>query len=307
MNTDFFDGGAKPLATLGWPSTYQAAINMKKYSLDYIQCLRCSHIWNCRFDYKVIPYTDNPNRMFNDGGLWQEYIKKMLDRLSAMLPPDPTVIDVGCGEGRHIFGILNEFEDIHCYGLDQDVPSLDKCKEGLEFFKELDSNETIFLQGSIYELPFEENFFDLIICSEVLEHLDDYHAALKEIHRVLKPMGKFLPSVPSYWPEKICWFLSKEYQNMPGGHVRIFKKKQLIKEISSYGFSYDVSERFHGLHSAYWWLRCMFWRNQDSNFLVKIYKKMLERHILKKPFILDRVDRLLNPLMGKSFSMYFEK
>jgi len=38
-----------------------------------------------------------------------------------------------------------------------------------------------------------------------------------------------------------------------------------------------------------------------------MYKKMLERHILKKPFILDRVDRLLNPLMGKSFSMYFEK
>ena len=35
MNTDFFDGGAKPLATLGWPSTYHAAINMEKYSLDY--------------------------------------------------------------------------------------------------------------------------------------------------------------------------------------------------------------------------------------------------------------------------------
>ena len=100
MNTDFFDGGAKPLATLGWPSTYHAAINMEKYSLDYRQCLRCSHIWNCRFDYEVIPYTDNPNRMFNDGGLWQEYIKKMLDRLSAILPPDPIVIDVGCGEGH---------------------------------------------------------------------------------------------------------------------------------------------------------------------------------------------------------------
>jgi len=34
---------------------------------------------------------------------------------------------------------------------------------------------------------------------------------------------------------------------------------------------------------------------------------MLERHILKKPLILDKVDKLLNPVMGKSFSMYFEK
>jgi len=41
--------------------------------------------------------------------------------------------------------------------------------------------------------------------------------------------------------------------------------------------------------------------------LVKLYKKMLERHILKKPFFLNLIDRILNPLMGKSFSMYFEK
>ena len=45
------------------------------------------------------------------------------------LPPGSKVLDVGCGEGRHIFGILDEFKDVHCYGLDQDIPSLEKCKE----------------------------------------------------------------------------------------------------------------------------------------------------------------------------------
>ena len=161
------------------------------------------------------------------------------------LPPRSKVLDVGCGEGRHIFGILNEFENVYCYGLDQDIPSLDKCKEGLEFFKELDSNGTVFQQGSIYQLPFKENFFDLIICSEVLEHLDDYHAAIDEIYRVLKPDGKFLSSVPSYWPEKICWSLSSGYQNMPGGHVRIFKKRQVINEIVDHGFEYDPVSYTH--------------------------------------------------------------
>ena len=34
------------------------------------------------------------------------------------LPPGSKVLDVGCGEGRHIFGILNEFENVYCYGLD---------------------------------------------------------------------------------------------------------------------------------------------------------------------------------------------
>ena len=118
------------------------------------------------------------------------------------LPANAKVLDVGCGEGRHIFGSLQEYTDVHCVGLDQDIPSLNKCKEGLDFFKELNTRSTVFMQGSVYKLPFEENSFDLVICSEVLEHLDDYHAAIDEIYRVLKPGGKFLPSVPSFWPEK---------------------------------------------------------------------------------------------------------
>ena len=90
------------------------------------------------------------------------------------LEPHSKVLDVGCGEGRHIFGSLHEYPDVHCVGLDQDIPSLNKCKDGLEFFKELNSGSTIFMQGSVYRLPFDDNTFDLVICSEVLEHLDDY-------------------------------------------------------------------------------------------------------------------------------------
>jgi len=223
------------------------------------------------------------------------------------LPAKSKVLDVGCGEGRHIFGSLHEYTDVYCIGLDHDIHSLDRCKEGLEFFKELDSGATVFLQGSVYKLPFEDNSFDLVICSEVLEHLEDYHAAIDEIYRVLKPEGTFLPSVPSYWPEKICWTISAEYQNMPGGHVRIFKKRQVINEIINHGFEYSHSERFHGLHSGYWWLRCIFWKKQDSNFLVKIYKKFLEYQILQSPKWLDSLEKIINPIFGKSIAFYFEK
>ena len=83
--------------------------------------------------------------------------------------------------------------------------------------------------------------------------------------------------------------------------------KELIDEIKDCGFRFLSSERFHSIHSPYWWLRCFFWNNQDSNTLVKFYKKILERHILKKPVLLNLLDRLFNPLLGKSFSMYFEK
>ena len=217
------------------------------------------------------------------------------------------MLALGCGEGRHIFGAMQQFPDLQCVGLDPHLESLDKSQEGLELFESLSNNTTTFLSGSAYSLPFADSTFDLVVCSEVLEHLHEYRDAITEINRVLKPGGKFLASVPAEFPERICWALSKEYQNQPGGHLRIFNQNSLVNEIEDKGFKFLSSERFHSIHSPYWWLRCFFWNSQDTNFLVKLYKKLLERHILKKPIILNQIDKLLNPILGKSFSMYFEK
>ena len=218
-----------------------------------------------------------------------------------------TMLDVGCGEGRHIFGIMQNYPEMKCIGLDMDDDSLIKAEEGYEFFESISNVGAEFLKGSAYSLPFQNNSLDLIVCSEVLEHLHHYNDAVKEIHRVLKPGGKFYASVPASWPEKICWALSKDYQNQPGGHLRIFNQSKLVSEINDAGFKFLSSDRFHSIHAPYWWIRCLFWNTQDSNIIVKLYKKILERHILKKPFLLDFIDKILNPFMGKSFSMYFEK
>ena len=217
------------------------------------------------------------------------------------------MLDVGCGEGRHIFGIMQDYPLMKCIGLDMDKESLEKAEECYEYFKSISEAGARFLKGSAYILPFPDESIDLIVCSEVLEHLHEYNDAVKEIHRVLKPGGKFYASVPASWPEKICWKLSKDYQNQPGGHLRIFSQSGLISEIKESGFKFLSSEKFHSIHSPYWWLRCFFWETQDKNFLVNLYKKMLERHILKKPFFINLIDKALNPIMGKSFSMYFEK
>ena len=79
------------------------------------------------------------------------------------------------------------------------------------------------------------------------------------------------------------WHLSKEYQNQPGGHLRVFNQSDLVTEIKESGFKFLASEKFHSIHSPYWWLRCFFWNSQESNIFVKLYKRILERHILKKP------------------------
>ena len=221
--------------------------------------------------------------------------------------PEGTMLDLGCGEGRHIFGLMEKFPDLKCIGLDPHIESLEKAFEGLKFLESISNSKTNFLSGSAYSLPFSDDSFDLVVCSEVLEHLHDYKDAIKEINRVLKPGGQFLASVPAEFPEKICWLLSEAYQNQPGGHLRIFKKNELIKEVAEHNFSFESSQRFHSIHSAYWWLRCLFWKSQESNIIIKGYKKILERHILKKPFFLNLIDKIFNPILGKSIAFYFVK
>ena len=221
--------------------------------------------------------------------------------------PEGTMLDLGCGEGRHIFGLMEKFPDLKCIGLDPHIESLDKAFEGLKFLESISNTKTNFLSGSAYSLPFSDDSFDLVVCSEVLEHLHDYKDAIKEINRVLKPGGQFLASVPAEFPEKICWLLSEAYQNQPGGHLRIFKKNELIKEIAEHNFTFESSQRFHSIHSAYWWLRCLFWKSKESNIIIKRYKKILERHIIKKPFFLDSLDKIFNPIHGKSIAFYFVK
>ena len=89
--------------------------------------------------------------------------------------------------------------------------------------------------------------------------------------------------------------------------MRIFKKNVHQEKVEEKGYNLERIEKYHALHSPYWWLRCLFWSSQDTNFLVKIYKKILEIQILRNPMILRVLDNLLNPLLGKSTSFYFKK
>ena len=93
----FFNGGEQPLATLGWPATAAEAQAMPRHPHDFVQCPVCTHVWNRSFSYDAIPYQNNPNRMYNKGGLWKGHLAQTRDLLISNLRDEPTVIDVGCG------------------------------------------------------------------------------------------------------------------------------------------------------------------------------------------------------------------
>jgi ubiquinone/menaquinone biosynthesis C-methylase UbiE len=218
--------------------------------------------------------------------------------------PGDSVLDLGCGEGRHSISARLQ-ADIRVVGLDLSHDDLVTARQRLEDFDLKEASRCEFVRASGLHLPFADNSFDQVICSEVLEHIVDYYGVLKEIKRVLKPGGLFAVSVPRYFPEWVCWMLSSAYHEMPGGHLRIFRTSELRGAITKLPMRFLSRHWAHSLHVPYWWLRCAFWQRGEHTTIVTQYHRLLVWDLMQKPWITRTLDRLLNPLMGKSVVMYF--
>lgn len=219
------------------------------------------------------------------------------------LTPGARVLDLGSGEGRHLHA-LSVLPGVTAVGLDLSEADLLKSRESWRgLFPDAPLNVAC---GNAGRLPFPDNAFDAVVCSEVLEHLHDWRAAAAEIARVVKPGGRIALSVPRFWPEAVCWKLSKGYPNTPGGHVRIFRKAQLTGEAEALGWCFLRSHYAHGLHAPYWWLQCLVWERRENHRAVAAYRRFLEWDILEQPRLTRWLDAALNPIMGKSLALYFE-
>lgn len=232
------------------------------------------------------------------------------------LAPGDRLLDLGCGEGRHaITAYLNQAVDV--VGLDLSHSDLQTARERFAQFHDPNdsSRRADFLRASGLALPFADASFDKVICAEVLEHIPDYESVLAEIRRVLKPGGTLAVSVPRFGPEWICWQLSAAYHQVEGGHVRIFKARDLQRAIESTGAAEDAKPGLrlldrhwaHGLHSPYWWLRCLFWGRGEGIWPVRVYHRFLVWDLMHKPLLTRLLEQLLNPLIGKSVVMYFNR
>jgi ubiquinone/menaquinone biosynthesis C-methylase UbiE len=226
------------------------------------------------------------------------------------LTENERLLDLGCGEGRHAISayITN---NLNAVGIDLSVADLKITQERFEQFVEPDNNDKslVITAANGEHLPFEDETFNKVICSEVLEHIPNYEAVLKEISRVLKTGGVAAISVPRYFPEWVCWQISDAYHAMEGGHIRIFDAHQLRKDIESTGFIFYDKHHAHSLHVPYWWLKCLFWREEGepNAWIVDKYHEFLTWDLMKQPRITRWMDKLLNPIMGKSVVMYFVK
>lgn len=226
------------------------------------------------------------------------------DRLK--MEPGHLVLDMGAGAGRHAFEAFRRGARVIAldYGFDE-LPEVRSLFAALRDTGEGSDLGTA-VNGDGTRLPFPDATFDRIICSEVLEHIPDQSAALRELRRVLKPDGMLAATVPSYRPEVVCWKLSDEYHApfVEGGHVRIFTEAGLRADMRAAGFRPGDSHHAHALHSPYWWLKCAVGPTNDDHPLVRAYHRLLVWDITKAPRTTRWTEKALNPVLGKSLVVY---
>jgi len=225
-----------------------------------------------------------------------------LERLR--LRPGERLLDAGCGEGRHCFGALERGARV--VGLDLDLRSLKAASGALRYrAAELGSSGAM-LQGDAFRLPFADETFDKVICAEVMEHVHDYPAAARELARVTRPEGIVAVTIPTATSENLYLRLGDDYFESPGGHIRIFRPRDLARALADAGLATVGCGFAHGFHTPYWALRSvMRLPDADRSRLVRAYRRFLIRATVSP--LVARVERWLDFVCPKSVILYAEK
>jgi SAM-dependent methyltransferase len=230
------------------------------------------------------------------------------DRWCPIRPGDQ-VLDLGCGGGRHAFEVFRRGG--HVVALDRsakDLAAVDAMFQAMAAAGEVPPGTVArVVEGDALQLPFDDATFDTVIAAEILEHIPEDTAAMAEIARVVKPGGTVAVSVPRWLPERVCWALSDEYHEVEGGHVRIYGRGQLVGRLEAAGLQLSGSHHAHALHSPYWWIKCAVGIDREDAFLAREYHRLLIWDIMQRPWVTRTAERLLDPLIGKSFVVYLTK
>lgn len=158
----------------------------------------------------------------------------ILSLIGRLEPAPKQILEVGCGVGD----LLRVLPDRYS------VAGVEFASGTLARARKLVGAQVDLRQGSILDLPIPSESQDLCICLEVLEHIEDDVRAVRELHRVLRPGGVVVASVPYtyYWRPYRRWI----------GHFRHYTASTFSKLLQDAGFSVEAHlPNFPGWHSAY--------------------------------------------------------
>ncbi|OGH14293.1 MAG: hypothetical protein A2687_01555 [Candidatus Levybacteria bacterium RIFCSPHIGHO2_01_FULL_38_26] len=168
------------------------------------------------------------------------HVNKLKTVVRLIKDSQKTILDVGCAGGWFISEISNKFPKTKCHGID----IYDK---GIKYAKKI-YPKIEFKTADAHKIPYRENSFDLVICTEVLEHLDDPRGALLEIKRVLRKYGRAVIELDSGgFIFSVAWYAWRKFDGRVwnGSHLHSFNIKKLERMIQSCGFKILSKQKFN--------------------------------------------------------------
>lgn len=223
--------------------------------------------------------------------------------------PGARILDLGCGFGRHSWHAFH-YPGVRIVAADIDPgrAHANKCMLANMAEKEIHGGgSACVVCADARKLPFADGSFDLIVCSELMEHIDDDAAAAAELYRVLAADGCLGVSVPSAFPERVCWKLYQGYPEMAEGHRRIYTERGLCELFAGAGFISCERARAHALDTPYWWLRCLAERFPAFSGPARRYKAFLDGSLARPTAFSLFGEKALRPLLAKSRVLYLKK
>lgn len=157
-------------------------------------------------------------------------------------PHDGTVVDLGCG--NCIWNANKQF----------DVTGIDENEASLKYTKNLGRIQEGIV-GDVVDILLPSNTYELVVISEVLEHIEDYPKALQEAVRILRSNGHLVVSVPydtnlSFWRPLFAiqclyqgYIENNDYYKLKCGHINHFSPKSIKQAMENAGLS--VVEQFN--------------------------------------------------------------
>lgn len=161
---------------------------------------------------------------------WYQGRRCVLERAIARLglPAQASILDAGCGSGRNMVELAQ-------HGV---VTGVELSGTSVQLAREREAGEV--LEGSVMDMPLDEDSFDLTVSLDVIEHLEDDVGALRELRRVTKPGGALLVTVPAYqW----LWSGHDEINH----HHRRYNRRTLLAAAREAGWQLDSSTHFNFL------------------------------------------------------------
>jgi len=175
--------------------------------------------WNKVFDSEI---KNNINR----------FCIARLNMVDAHIKDGTSILDIGCGKGEFLLEMAKRKLNLLLHGCDISEVAIKNCKNKMLNGK--------FITCDIKDLKkhYKENYFNYIICEEVIEHIDNPEKLIKDVYSMLKQGGKFILSTP--------------YKNKIGGeHIWSFNIKDFVYIFENNKWEIEQIIRYYDLRNLF--------------------------------------------------------